>query len=73
MCHFSKFSEDNFIHELSRIDWVRDVSRVRHCVLLDAENIDRRVQLVAEKKLNVYANHKRQEKTASHDMQICVL
>ena len=25
------------------------------------------------KKSNVYANHKRQEKTASHDMQICVL
>ena len=42
-------------------------------VLLDAENIDRRVQLDAEKKSNVHANHKRQEKTASHDMQICVL
>ena len=42
-------------------------------VLLDAENIERRVQLDAEKKSNAYANHKRQEKTASHDMQICVL
>ena len=42
-------------------------------VLLDAENIDRRVQLDAEKKSNVYANDKRQEKKASHDMQICVL
>jgi len=30
-------------------------------------------ELDAEKKSNVYANHKRQEKTASHDMQICVL
>ena len=25
--HFSKFSEDNFIHELSRIDWVDIISR----------------------------------------------
>ena len=37
--------------------------------LLDAENIERRVQLDAEKKSNVY---KLLEKTASHDMQICV-
>ena len=36
--------------------------------LLDAENIERRVQLDAEKKSNVYANYKLQEKTASHDM-----
>ena len=40
--------------------------------LLDAENIERRVQLDAEKKSNVYANYKLQEKTASHNMQICV-
>ena len=40
--------------------------------LLDAENIERRVQLDAEKKSNVYANYKLQEKTASYDMQICV-
>ena len=32
-------------------------------LLLDAENIERRVQLDAEKKLNVYANYKLQEKT----------
>ena len=30
------------------------------------------VHLDAEKKLNVYANYKLQEKTASHDMQIWV-
>ena len=30
------------------------------------------VHLDEEKKLNVYANYKLQEKTASHDMQICV-
>ena len=41
-------------------------------LLLDAENIERRVQLDAEKKLNVYANYKLQEKAASHDMQLCV-
>ena len=41
-------------------------------LLLDAENIERRVQLDAEKKSNVYANYKLQEKTASYDMQICV-
>ena len=40
--------------------------------LLDAENIERSVQLDAEKKSNVYANYKLQEKTASHNMQICV-
>ena len=33
-------------------------------VLLDAENIEQRVQLGAEKKSNVYANHKRQEKNS---------
>ena len=38
-------------------------------LLLDAENIERRVQLDAEKKSNVYANYKLREKTAS---QICV-
>ena len=37
--------------------------------LLVAENIERRVQLDAEKNSNVY---KLTEKTASHDMQICV-
>ena len=41
-------------------------------VLLDAENIEWRVQLDAEKKSNVYANYKLQEKTVSHDTQICV-
>ena len=41
-------------------------------LLLDSENIERRVQLDAEKKSNVYANYKLQEKTASHDMQLCV-
>ena len=41
-------------------------------LLLDAENIEWRVQLDAEKKSNVYANYKLQEKTASHDTQICV-
>ena len=40
--------------------------------LSDAENIERMVHLDAEKTLNVYANYKLQEKTASHDMQICV-
>ena len=40
--------------------------------LLDAENIERRVQLNAEKKSNVYANNKLQEKTVSHHVQICV-
>ena len=40
--------------------------------LLDAENVERRVQLNAEKKNRVYTNYKLQEKTASHDMQICV-
>ena len=39
--------------------------------VLDKKNIERRVQLDAEKKSNVYANYKLQEKTASHDMQIC--
>ena len=34
-------------------------------LLLDTENIEWRVQLDAEKKLNVYANYKLQEKTAS--------
>ena len=42
-------------------------------VLLDAENIEQRVQLDAKTKSNVYANHKRKEKTASHYMKICVL
>jgi len=41
-------------------------------LLLDAENIERRVQLDAEKKSNVSANYKLLEKTVSHDMQICV-
>ena len=41
-------------------------------LLLDAENIERRVQLDAEKKSNVNANYKLKEKTASHDAQICV-
>ena len=41
-------------------------------LLLDAENIARRVQLDTEKKSNVYANYKLQEKTASHDMQLSV-
>ena len=41
-------------------------------LLLDAENIEWRVQLDAGKKSNVYANYKLQEKTASQDMQICV-
>ena len=40
--------------------------------LLDAENIEQTVHLNVEKKLNVYANYKLQEKTASHDMQICL-
>ena len=40
--------------------------------LLDVENIERRVQLDAEKQANVYANYKLQEKKASYDMQICV-
>jgi len=40
--------------------------------LLDAENVEWRVQLNAEKKNRVYAKYKLQEKTASHDMQICV-
>ena len=39
--------------------------------LLDVENIERKVQLKAEKN-RVYANYKLQEKTAPHDMQICV-
>ena len=39
-------------------------------LLLDAENIERRVQFDAEKKPNVYANYKLQEKT--HNMQLCV-
>ena len=42
-------------------------------LLLETENIEWRVQLDAEKKSNVYANYKHQEKTASHDIQICVL
>ena len=42
-------------------------------LLLDAENIEQRVQLDAEKKSNVYANYKLKETTTSHDMQICVL
>ena len=41
-------------------------------LLLDAENIERRVQSDTEKKSNVNANYKHQEKTASHDMQIHV-
>ena len=41
-------------------------------LLLDAENIERSVQLDAEKKSNVYANYKLQEKIASHNMQLCV-
>ena len=41
-------------------------------LLLDAVNIEQRVQLDAEKKLNVSANYKLPEKTVSHDMQICV-
>ena len=41
-------------------------------LLLDAEKIEQRVQLDAEKKLNVYANYKLKETTTSHDMQICV-
>ena len=47
----------------------RDVSRVRHCILgrtrfpfFDAYNMEQRVQLDAEKKRDVYANYKRQEK-----------
>ena len=40
-------------------------------LLLDAVNIEQRVQLNAEKKSNVYANYKLQDET-SHDMQICV-
>ena len=40
-------------------------------LFLDAENIERRVQLDTEKKSNFYANYKLPEKT-SHDMQICV-
>ena len=40
-------------------------------LLLAAEKTERRVQLDAEKKSNVYANLQTQEKTASHDMQIC--
>ena len=40
-------------------------------LLLDAEKIEWKVQLDAEKNLNVYAKYKLQEKTASHDTQIC--
>ena len=37
--------------------------------LLDAENIERRVQLDAEKKSNVYANYKLQESSQSISSQ----
>ena len=39
--------------------------------LLDAE-IERRVHVNVEKKSNVYAKYKLQEKASSHHMQICV-
>jgi len=38
-------------------------------LLLDAENIERRVQLDAEKNSNVYTNYKHPEKTASHETE----
>ena len=40
--------------------------------LLDAENIERRVQLNAEKKIECLCKLQTSGKIASHDMQICV-
>ena len=40
-------------------------------LLLDTENIEWRVQLDAEKKLNVYANYKLQEKQRHQYANLC--
>jgi len=40
-------------------------------LLLDAENIERRVQLDAEKKSNVYANYKLQEDSVTRYANLC--
>ena len=61
----------SFFHAEMYSEWVI-ASWDAFILLLDVENIEQRVQLDAEGKSNVYANYKFQEKTASHDMPICV-